>query len=65
MDKKSFFMLLYVAGIIPIIYDIIIRLHIDNPFFVLGLINILCLLVMTIFIGMQKDRADLSKRRIK
>lgn len=65
MDKKSFWVLLYIAGIIPIIYDIIIRLHVDNPFFVLGLINILCLLIMTMFMGMQKDKADINKRRIK
>ncbi len=65
MDKRSFFVLLYVAGIIPVIYDIILRLHIENPFFVLWLINILCLIIMTIFIGMQKDKADISKRRIK
>ncbi|MBP7885445.1 hypothetical protein KAZ93_04835 [Patescibacteria group bacterium] len=65
MDKKSFFVLLYVAGIIPVVYDIILRLHVENPFFILGLVNILCLIIMTIFIGMQRDKADMSKRRIK
>ena len=65
MDKKSFFVLLYVAGIIPVVYDIILRLHVENPFFILGLVNILCLIIITIFIGMQRDKADMSKRRIK
>ena len=64
MERKHFIALLYLCGIVPLMYALSTYLNTDSPWFSFGILNIVTLIVWTLIFTPNNNPTTAKKKKM-